>query len=553
MKLLNIIFIFIFLITLASAITPSQFDRTKPTNYSIIQTNSSLFWGDYLWSDWNLNNFWKSDGTGTAFGNWGLGTYNLSTFGWLKPYYLSVTNYIIMDTPAEATATVKDIAENSGDYFLWFNVSNNIPTYSNSDKYYLVVTSGYVKGAVSIVSQLGPSGGPYGQGALKIHNTGVAKLMNEGDTIEIKLQSQTTEHLAKIYSEEEIFGESLGANILFTNIIKGNDGTKTQNAQPLIIQGGDGATYYSGSGKADAQKVIIKTNTGGDYATDIGDSGDFIIDLSDALNMGYTGGKGGSGIIEIGKGSDGTPILGTDGNLSIGSKDTGYNIFYRNLTTIIKEIITENIWLKSIQKIYFGNSKEASIYYDGNNLIINPKEVGTGNVKVEGTIDVPVYWKSYQGSFRSSSIAINHFGSANFVYGTNLSKSTANTAIITNYYIPEDAIENTTVQIMFDFLGLTDATAGNDTLRLRIGSGGITKNNGDVTLISLNYQNLNLTKIGFEKNKYMNYNIANITNLNAGDYFSVIIYRYGTNIVDTYPSDILGGYISRIKYQSTKP
>jgi hypothetical protein len=42
-------------------------------------------------------------------------------------------------------------------------------------------------------------------------------------------------------------------------------------------------------------------------------------------------------------------------------------------------------------KILLGTAKDASIYYDGTNLVINPKEVGSGILDVLGTLQVDGY------------------------------------------------------------------------------------------------------------------------------------------------------------------
>ena len=40
------------------------------------------------------------------------------------------------------------------------------------------------------------------------------------------------------------------------------------------------------------------------------------------------------------------------------------------------------------EKLYFGTGDDASITYDGTNLLINPKEVGTGTVRVSGKVEI---------------------------------------------------------------------------------------------------------------------------------------------------------------------
>jgi len=58
-------------------------------NYSIIETNSSLYWGDYYYEDWNLNSFIPYTG---ATDDVDLGIFNLTTTGDIKinnPVYYS--------------------------------------------------------------------------------------------------------------------------------------------------------------------------------------------------------------------------------------------------------------------------------------------------------------------------------------------------------------------------------------------------------------------------------------------------------------------------------
>jgi hypothetical protein len=48
-----------------------------------------------------------------------------------------------------------------------------------------------------------------------------------------------------------------------------------------------------------------------------------------------------------------------------------------------------NNWLgEDNSKAYFGTDKDASIYYDGTNLVINPKDVGTGSLSVGGNVGI---------------------------------------------------------------------------------------------------------------------------------------------------------------------
>jgi len=50
-------------------------------------------------------------------------------------------------------------------------------------------------------------------------------------------------------------------------------------------------------------------------------------------------------------------------------------------------VLTGNVVLGDNIKAFFGTSSDASIYYDGTNLVINPKEVGSGVLSVLGDVN----------------------------------------------------------------------------------------------------------------------------------------------------------------------
>lgn len=167
---------------------------------------------------------------------------------------------------------------------------------------------------------------------------------------------------------------------------------------------GSGVVHYAGIGGA---------ASGG--ATNIGGAGGSfnIFGASGGAATANTGqvGVGGSGSnvdIEAGSGGSvgGTSINrtgGDGGNLTfkagIGSP-TG-NIYGLNGNILFKigtiesfrvDGITQNLWLSSDnRKAIFGAGSDASIYYDAVDLIINPKEVGSGQVKVLGNLNLTGY------------------------------------------------------------------------------------------------------------------------------------------------------------------
>jgi len=66
-----------------------------------------------------------------------------------------------------------------------------------------------------------------------------------------------------------------------------------------------------------------------------------------------------------------------------GSALTAYNIFVSSTNTA-----TKNLLGKDNVKTFFGTGIDASIYYDGTNLIVNPKEVGSGALYLAGNLEL---------------------------------------------------------------------------------------------------------------------------------------------------------------------
>lgn len=87
-----------------------------------------------------------------------------------------------------------------------------------------------------------------------------------------------------------------------------------------------------------------------------------------------------------GLGTDGKFGTSTAGNTQMGSFHDKQVDFLQNNTTVMS-IISRNLVLSADnRKAMFGVASDCSIYYDGTNMIINPKEVGTGLLSVLGNI-----------------------------------------------------------------------------------------------------------------------------------------------------------------------
>lgn len=177
----------------------------------------------------------------------------------------------------------------------------------------------------------------------------------------------------------------------FDNLrLKGGDTTNTiyQNAQIGISNGGGGQGI-----------VIESTGITQNKATN-GTDGDlkytFKIFDKTALGAGVGGGIAFQGaytadIPAIWAGISGNKDNGTDGNyagnLNFYTREQGGNLTSRmNITSAGHIKITADS-----KKLYFGAGDDCTIYYDGSNMIINPKDVGSGILDIAGTLQTDGY------------------------------------------------------------------------------------------------------------------------------------------------------------------
>jgi hypothetical protein len=82
-------------------------------------------------------------------------------------------------------------------------------------------------------------------------------------------------------------------------------------------------------------------------------------------------------------------IFKADGTTNVLNVDTtNGNVGIGTTSPDEKLEVNGNIYLQDNDKSLYGTGKDASIYYDATNLIINPKEVGSGEVEVKGNVDM---------------------------------------------------------------------------------------------------------------------------------------------------------------------
>jgi hypothetical protein len=92
----------------------------------------------------------------------------------------------------------------------------------------------------------------------------------------------------------------------------------------------------------------------------------------------------------------------------IGTKDAGSNVGIGTTAPGSKlHVAAGNIQLDDYYKTLYGNAKDATIYYDSTNLIINPKEVGSGylNIKGQTLVDDKIIFTQTDGNEYIDSLA----------------------------------------------------------------------------------------------------------------------------------------------------
>jgi len=161
----------------------------------------------------------------------------------------------------------------------------------------------------------------------------------------------------------------------------------------LFVSTGDGGSAISNTGDTTCSgnggqggELVFRTGNGGS-----GSRGGSI----NGGNGGYfyfSAGDGGKSTSSSGTGGNGGYLMFECGRKGTGSTDgsDGYIAFHDSYANIVLKILgddSKNIQLPNDNgAILFGAGQDASIYYDGTNLVVNPKEVGSGYLQVDGQI-----------------------------------------------------------------------------------------------------------------------------------------------------------------------
>ena len=193
-----------------------------------------------------------------------------------------------------------------------------------------------------------------------------------------------------------------GGNVQFT---LGNGGSIARTSSSQLTGGNGGSsTILTGTGglSANSGSGLSRGGNGGDNNINTG-AGASINSLSSASNVGgngggvninsgtggsatrgtaNTGGNGGDVTVTANLGGTGATANGVNGNILFKSGNTEIARFDNTAGAV------GYFWLPANnQKFQLGSSKQSSIYYNGSDLLINPKETGSGKLWVLSGVD----------------------------------------------------------------------------------------------------------------------------------------------------------------------
>ena len=222
-------------------------------------------------------------------------------------------------------------------------------------------------------------------------------------------------------------------------------------------------------------------------------------------------------------------------------------------------------------KIYFGTSQDSSIYYDGNNLYVNPAEVGDGKFIIDGGFEVfenatfglntlnttiiddegKIYFK---GSARPKKRVANIYqlGSGTSTHQNYMRvralDDTLNEYMVWNGFIPLDFDSSVTPQLIVHGWA-TNTQTGNKTIRFRLINNKATVGSV-VPSWDTSYHNFNMDE-NLLANEVVEF-VFNISDATAGDSVSFYLRREGASGDDTLVGDFEINYVSYFEYTSNK-
>jgi len=343
--------------------------------------NICRFEGDILVDENITANAFIGDGsylTGVGGADYQFTTNNFNGSG-----TFTTTKYIELTDAYVGNGTVDSIG--GGSILFVDTIFMPSPT-TDSSLYYIKMIDGSVIGRKEIIDKIEHSAPPSADYTITLLGSSIGSIVTAGDYFEIYKQSEVNSNFNKLEVQGDATFDFLSFLALTDTLtVSIPSGSSTINSNPVInFIGGNGfgsiAGGYVGVGTPDGSGGNITTGDGGGYTANAGKGGDINIKTGDGGEPANVGGIAGDVSIILGEGGVGAST-GRDGQFRIGvGTNNVFNLSTNNL------YIPINLHQEDDNKHYFGDVDDASIYYDITDLIINPREVGIGDVKILGDL-----------------------------------------------------------------------------------------------------------------------------------------------------------------------
>lgn len=503
-KLFLILLLFVFFIP---SVLPLSVDIPIPLNYSNIvineTSNDSILWNGNTWSDTRWLNI---DGS-NANQNINIGNYNLTTTGWFKG---DLNWSDVQNAPTSS----------------WLSTYNS--TYDakpDVDRFY-----NWTDGAGATNDLTTTGTGTFGEGIIDAGSESESKLRVGQDANNMIGFNHYFSEMIGDYNGKMSFitcGTERGY-WLFDNVDTGN--TIQNNAM-------SGKYVWQASG---TEKMSL-SSTG--YLTTVGTvKGEHLYSTDDIWALDDIGAGGqikADEDVTVGYDADIQSHLNLIGKSEVTSSQRGGSIEWWYMGYDVGGYT----YMNTNKQIVFDTTAQASYTDTGNAWIdVDDGSASFSDVTADKFKYKTIKWKTEQ--LESYSATGRNYGTG---YMCNF--TTTGTGYTVSYgFIPENAIEGGTIQIMGKFIakgGTNSYAVGGNQIRWNPRTV-ITNDTLFGAWNSPTYY-INLTA-DLPVNGVTEVNVKNIT-ANAGDYFTILLYRYGASAGDTYAHDVIGGTPLYIKYQ----
>jgi hypothetical protein len=358
----------------------------------------------------DLSPYWKNDGTSTATGNWDIGANDFTTTGTLEAGAIKGTSFIIgADTLSslskvstfEALADATGVLTNDGAGNLsWgaggggsvsFGTDNQIP-YTNSagNDFDYSDNFKFSGSKLDIVGQqtIDSSSVASGNGFEVLGGTKDTPVVPDNeDTIAVYGAGRAYFKGRDVTNDIEFVMGTSTAGVAFAGSMSDNElefRVKNRLRGYFMKEADDGLFILSANGERPTS-TSTKIGRFGIFHYSSSEEPFYVIgaaSTSSGNNLAFGGGSSNANSATRINFNTGGTTTTLQGSAKLTIKRNDY-VSFQNVPEV--RIDEDNL------KLTFGTGQDASVYYNGTNLIINPKEVGSGILDVTGTLQTDGY------------------------------------------------------------------------------------------------------------------------------------------------------------------